>query len=41
MLGEGSTLAVPEGVGIGVAVIRERLAQAEARWREVDPYPAG
>ena len=41
VLGAGSTLAVPEGAGIGVEVIRERLAQAEARWREVDPYPAG
>lgn len=37
-LGPGSTLAVPDGYGIGVEVQRERLQEAEARWRERYPY---
>ncbi len=38
VLGEGSTLAVPDGYGIGVEVQRDRLAEAVARWHEHYPY---
>jgi O-succinylbenzoate synthase len=37
-LGPDSTLAVPDGYGIGVEVQRERLDEAAARWRENYPY---
>jgi O-succinylbenzoate synthase len=33
-----STLLVPEGAGIGVEVIRERVEEAEARWQSHYPY---
>jgi O-succinylbenzoate synthase len=33
VLGPGSTIAVPDGYGIGVAVQRDRLEAAAARWR--------
>ncbi|MDZ4765284.1 MAG: o-succinylbenzoate synthase [Chloroflexota bacterium] len=35
-----STLLVPDGVGSGVEVVRERIAAAAARWRENYPYQA-
>lgn len=34
VLGEGSTLSVPEGDGIGVEVIRERLEESVASWNK-------
>ena len=34
----GSTIRLPAGPGIGVEVQRERLAEAEARWRESNPF---
>ncbi len=37
-LGPDSTLAVPDGYGIGVQVQRDRLEEAAARWRENYPY---
>lgn len=37
-LAPGSTIRLPEGPGIGVEVQRERLAEAEARWRELNPF---
>lgn len=37
-LGRDSTLAVPDGYGIGVEVQHERLEEAAARWRENYPY---
>ena len=37
-LAPGSTIRLPEGPGIGVEVQRERLAEAEARWREYNPF---
>ena len=37
-LAPGSTIRLPEGPGIGVEVRRERLAEAEARWREFNPF---
>ncbi len=40
-LGAGSTLATPEGSGIGVDVQRDRLEEAERRWREKYPYGKG
>ncbi len=33
-----STLLVPDGIGSGVEVIRERVAEAEARWQAHYPY---
>jgi hypothetical protein len=33
-----STLDVPEGLGIGVDVVRERLEQAVQRWHDHYPY---
>jgi O-succinylbenzoate synthase len=33
-----STLLVPDGIGSGVQVIAERVAEAEARWQEQNPY---
>ncbi|MCY3917017.1 MAG: o-succinylbenzoate synthase [Chloroflexi bacterium] len=33
-----SALKLPEGAGIGVEVQRDRLAEAEARWRARNPY---
>jgi O-succinylbenzoate synthase len=38
VLGENSTLAVPDGYGIGVEVQRERLQATAARWQEVNPF---
>lgn len=38
VLGPVSTLAVPDGAGIGVEVRRDRLEQAKARWNENYPY---
>lgn len=35
-----STLLVPDGVGSGVEVVPERIAEAAARWREHYPYQA-
>ncbi len=40
VLGAGSTLTVPDGAGIGVTVMRERLEAAAARWHENYPYAA-
>lgn len=40
-LGAGSTLATPDGSGIGVELQRERLEEAEQRWRENCPYGKG
>ncbi len=37
-LGPDSTLAVPDGCGTGVTVVRERLEAATARWRANYPY---
>lgn len=41
VLQEGSTLAVPEGVGIGVEVQRERLEEAVAQWEAEKEYDLG
>jgi O-succinylbenzoate synthase len=38
VLSQGSTIAVPDGYGIGVEVQRDRLEAAAARWRERNPY---
>ena len=38
MLGAESTLAVPDGYGIGVTVRRDRLEAAKQRWIENYPY---
>lgn len=38
VLGEGSTLAVPDGPGIGVEVQRDRLAEAVALWEQEGPH---
>ena len=40
-LGAGSTLAAPDGSGIGVELQRNRLEEAEQRWRENCPYGKG
>ena len=32
------TIDVPDGAGIGVEAIRERLNEAKALWQEVMPY---
>ncbi len=37
-LGAGSTLSVPDGYGIGVEIVCERLDEAVARWDEHYPY---
>ena len=37
-LAPGSSIRLPQGPGIGVDVQRERLAEAEARWRESNPF---
>ena len=37
-LGAGSTLALPDGAGIGLEVQRERLDEAKARWRAYNPF---
>ncbi len=34
----GSSLKLPEGPGIGVEMQRDRLAEAEARWRAFNPF---
>lgn len=41
VLGPESTLAAPDGAGIGVAVQRDRLREAEQRWRDKYPYGKG
>ncbi len=41
VLGAGSTLAVPDGCGIGVEVQRDRLEEAKRRWQEKYPYRRG
>lgn len=41
VLGEGSTLAVPDGYGIGVEVQRDRLEAAVAQWYKEDQYVLG
>ena len=33
-----STIKVPDGIGIGVEVQRDRLADAEATWRDFNPF---
>lgn len=38
VLGADSSLAVPEGEGIGVEVRRDRLEEAKRRWIEKHPY---
>ena len=38
VLGADSTLKPPPGPGIGLEVRRDRLAAAEARWREYNPF---
>ena len=38
VLQPGSRLKLPEGPGIGVDVQRDRLEEAEARWRERNPF---
>ena len=38
VLQEGSTLAVPDGVGTGVEMQLDRLEAAEARWNESNTY---
>jgi hypothetical protein len=38
VLQPGSTLAVPDGTGIGVVMQRDRLSEAEARWQEANQY---
>lgn len=38
VLGENSTLAVADGTGIGVEVVRERLEDAKQRWQSEYPY---
>jgi len=37
-LNDDSTITVPDGAGIGVDVVRERLQAANAHWRENHPY---
>lgn len=41
ILNHDSTLTVPDGTGIGIEVERERLAEAVAKWYEIDQYPLG
>ena len=38
ILQEGSCLTVPEGIGIGVDVQRDRIAEAAATWRRNNPF---
>jgi O-succinylbenzoate synthase len=38
VLGDNSTLAVPDGYGIGVGVQHDRLTTAVARWHKQYPY---
>ena len=38
VLGAKSTLQLPTGSGIGVEVKRDRVAEAEARWRKFNPF---
>ncbi len=40
-LAPDSTLAVPDGYGIGVEIQPDRLADAKQRWRENNPYRDG
>lgn len=41
VLGPESILAVPDGLGIGVEVIRERLEAAVTQWYQQQEYPIG
>ncbi len=38
VLEQGSCIKTPDGAGIGVEPQRDRLAEAVARWREVNPF---
>lgn len=38
VLGEGSTIALPDAPGIGVEVVRDRMQEANMRWRRDHPY---
>ncbi|MYE25928.1 MAG: hypothetical protein F4X87_01675 [Chloroflexi bacterium] len=38
VLGPSSSLKLPEGLGIGLELRPDRLAEAEARWREHNPF---
>lgn len=41
VLGDGSTLAVPDGLGIGVEVQRDRLEESVAQWEREKKYSLG
>ena len=41
VLNADSTLDVPDGAGIGVEVVRDRVEAAVTRWHEHDQYPIG
>jgi len=38
VLNDDSTLSVPDGIGIGVEVQRDRIEEAKARWDEYKPF---
>ena len=38
VLNEDSTISVPDGIGVGVKVQRDRLEEAKARWQAHYPY---
>ena len=38
VLGEQSRIAVPDGVGLGVEIQRDRIVEAESRWQQHYPY---
>lgn len=38
VLGENSTITVPDAPGIGVEVIEDRLSEAAQRWQQNNPY---
>lgn len=40
VLEDDSTIKVPDGIGLGVEVQRDRLAEAAARWDESNPFKA-
>ena len=41
VLNDDSTLTVPDDIGIGIEVERDRIEQAVAKWHEHDQYPVG
>lgn len=41
VLNADSTLSVPDGIGIGIEVQRDRLEAAIAKWHEYNQYPLG